>query len=115
MKNTLTLTIILLAFNLVNAQTFDKSLAGIYESTSSNDWVSLKGTGTGKLYITNDFMPLGSFSFTWTSDEDQVTIIYKDQYGYEDRKWCYWVNKNGAYSLEFPTIVGTYLSFIKTR
>ncbi len=90
-------------------------LAGIYESTSGSDWVSLKDNGTGKLCITSDYMDLGCFSFTWTSDEDQVFINFKDEYGYETSKWSYWAKQSGILNLDFPTGFGPNLNFIKTR
>jgi hypothetical protein len=115
MKNLLILATMVFTFGLASAQTFDKSLAGMYESTSGSDWVSLKDNGTGKLYITSDYMKLGSFSFTWTSDEDQVFIKFKDELGYETSKWAYWSKKNGVSNLDFPTGFGPNLNFIKTR
>lgn len=115
MKNLLILATMLLMFGFSNAQTFDKSLAGMYESTSGSDWVALKNNGTGKLYITSEYMNLGTFSFTWTSDDDQVFINYYSEYdGYETSKWSYWSKKNGVYILDFPTF-GPYLNFIKTE
>ncbi len=109
------MTTMLLTIGFVNAQSFDKSLAGMYESTSGSDWVSLKDNGTGKLCIRSDYMNLGCLSFTWTSDEDQVVITFKDQLGYEATKWCYWVKNVGIINLDFPTGFGPNLNFIKTR
>lgn len=59
-------------------------------------------------------MPLGCLGFTWESDEDQITIIYQDEIGYETRKWGYWSTKNGIINLDFPTFVA-YLNFIKSK
>jgi hypothetical protein len=115
MKNLLILAAMLLTFGAVKAQTFDKKLAGMYESTSGSDWVSIKDNGTGRLYITSDYMNLGSFSFTWTSDEDQIFIKFKDELGYDASYWSYWVKKNGVYYLDFPTVFGFNLNFLKTR
>lgn len=115
MRNFLILTTMLLIFGAANAQSFDKSLAGMYESTSGSDWVALKDNGTGKLCITSDFMDLGCLSFTWTSDEDQVSFKFNDEYGYETYKWSYWAKKSGIVNLDFPTGFGPNLNFIKTR
>ena len=114
MKNLLILATMLFSFGFANAQTFDKSLAGMYESTSGSDWVSLNANGTGKFCITSDFMDLGCISFTWESDEDQITFHFKDEMGYDTQKWCYWAAKKGIVNLDFPTM-SNYLNFIKTR
>lgn len=115
MKNLLILATMLLTLGFAKAQTFEKALAGMYESTSGSDWVSLKDNGTGKLCITSDYMNLGCLSFTWTSDEDQVFIKFNDEYGYETSKWSYWAKKSGILNLDFPTGFGPNLNFIKTR
>ena len=114
MKKVLILTTMLFALGFANAQTFNKSLAGMYESTSGSDWISLRDNGTGRLDITNIYLNLGSLSFTWTSDEDQIFIKFKDELGYDATKWCYWAKKNGISSLDFPTL-GPYLNFIRTN
>jgi hypothetical protein len=114
MKKLLILATILFTFGFVNAQSVNKSLAGMYESTSGSDWVSLKENGTGKLCVTSDFMNLGCISFTWESDEDQVTFHFKDKNGYDTQKWSYWATKKGVINLDFPTF-SNFLNFIKTR
>ncbi len=115
MKNLLILAVMLLTFNFVHAQKYDTALAGMYESTSGSDWVSLKDNGTGRLCITSDYMNLGCLSFTWTSDEDQVFITFKSQLGYEEKKWSYWSKKGGIINLDFPTGIGPKLNFIKVK
>ena len=115
MKNLLILATMLLAFGFAKAQTFDIALAGMYESTSSSDWISLKDNGTGKLCVYNDFMNLGCLSFTWTSDENQVFIKFKDEYGYETSKWSYWAKNSGILNLDFPTGFGPNINFIRTK
>ena len=115
MKKLFLMSTMLLTFNFANAQSIDKTLAGMYESTSGSDWVSLQDNGTGKLCIMSDYMNLGCFSFTWTSDEDQVFIKFKDKLGYEASKWSYWTKKSGIVNLDFPTGFGPNLNFIKTR
>ena len=114
MKNLLILVTMLLTIGVSNGQSFDKSLAGMYESTSGSDWVALKDNGTGKLCIYSDFMPLGCISFTWDSDNDQIFLHFKDEMGYNTNKWCYWASKKGIINLDFPTLTN-YLNFIKTR
>ena len=114
MKNLLILVTIFLTFGFANAQSFDKSLAGMYESIIDSDWVSLKENGTGKFCINSDFMPLGCVSFTWESDKDQITFYFKSQMGYDTLKWCYWANKRGVTNLDFP-LISNFFNFIKTR
>ena len=104
----------MLTFIFTHAQSFNKSLAGMYESTSNSDWVSLKDNGTGKFCINNDFMPFGCKSFTWESNKDQVIFHFTDEMGYDAQKWCYWGNKKGIINLDFPTM-SNYLNFIKTQ
>lgn len=114
MKSLLILVTMMLKFSFTNAQSFNKSLAGMYESTSNSDWVFLKDNGNGKFCINNDIMPLGCKSFTWESNKDQVIFHFTDDMGYDAQKWCYWANKKGIINLDFPTM-SNYLNFIKTR
>ena len=90
-------------------------LSGFYKHTNSSDFIRLNSNGTGTLYFNNVYLPLGSLTFTWTSDEDQIFITYTDQLGYSDNtKWTYWSVKGNVVHLNWPTI--TYpLNFIKTR
>ena len=90
-------------------------LSGFYKHTNSSDFIRLNRNGTGTLYFNNVYLPLGSLTFTWTSDEDQIFITYTDQLGYSDNtKWTYWSVKGNVVHLNWPTI--TYpLNFIKTR
>lgn len=115
MKGILILTTLFITTSFICAQTFNKSLSGMYESTSGSDWLSFKDNGTGRLCITSDYMDLGCLSFTWTSDDDQIFIKFQDEYGYETSKWSYWSTKNGITNLDFPTGFGPNLNFIKTR
>lgn len=114
MKKLLILATMLLNFSFASAQSLDKSLAGLYESTSGSDWVFLNDNGTGKFCINTDFLPLGCNSFAWESNDDQIIFRFKDEMGYDTQKWCYWANNRGIINLDFPTLLN-YLNFIKTR
>jgi|ETNmetMinimDraft_32_1059908.scaffolds.fasta_scaffold56460_1 hypothetical protein len=103
MKKLLFITALSFTVLTVQSQSISDNLPGVYYSNS--DWVKLNSNGTGSLYVTNSLLPLGNFSFNWTSNDDQVTIRYiHPEYGYEEMKWCYYYKRDGVLKLEFPTM-----------
>jgi hypothetical protein len=97
-------------YNSNNVKSKELNLAGSYKS-NEGDRLTLRSDGTGNFYISNVYLPLGRKNFTWRASNDQVTLTYKSDSGYNETKWLYWKEQNGAIILDLPTMSGPFINF----